>query len=146
MQGERPAWRHEAEETCLKSGAVKIGVVQAEPIEGPGMCGADFPIKVSALGEAPAMSYGDDLRPPASIPNAGSDMPRWPAGEPRSPRRPPRVAPVQSAPVHGETLRWVPGPPGVDIQREGAPMSLSPGGDAAPQASRAARSPDGLSA
>lgn len=135
MQGEREGWRHEAEETCLKSGAVKVGVVQIEPIEGPGMCGADFPLKVSALGEAsPAMSYGDDLRPPASIPNGGSDMPRWPANEPRY-APPTRVAPVQRTPavsVRGETLRWVPGPPGVDIQHVGTgpagePMQLSPG-------------------
>jgi hypothetical protein len=79
------------------------------------------------------MSYGDDLRPPASIPNGGSDMLRWPTNEPRS--APARVAPVQSAPavpVRGETLRWVPGPAGVDISHEGAgaggePMQLSPG-------------------
>src|SRR4051812_46368477 len=114
MQGGRGGCRHEAEETCLKSGADKIGAVQIEPIEGPGMCGADFPLKVSALGEAsPAMSYGDDLRPPGSIPNGGSDMPRWPAKEPRY-APPARVAPVQSAPATpvrgGETLRWVPGP------------------------------------
>src|SRR4051812_34044012 len=127
MQGERGGWRHAAEETCLKSGAVKVGAVQIEPIEGPGMCGADFPLKVSALGEAsPAMSYGDDLRPPASIPNGGSDMrsdmPRWPANEPRY-APPARVAPVQSAPagpVRGETLRWGPGPAGGDIQHDGA--------------------------
>src|SRR5690242_7643873 len=51
--GERASWRHEAEVSCLKSGAVKIGsgVVQIQPIEGPGVCGADFPLKVSALGE-----------------------------------------------------------------------------------------------
>ncbi len=96
MQGERASWRHEAEETCLKSGAVKVGVVQVDPIEGPGMCGADFPLKVSALGEAPAMSYGDDLRPPAAIPNGSSaDMPNWPPSEPRY-APPVRVAPVQS--------------------------------------------------
>jgi Extensin-like protein C-terminus len=130
LQGERPAWRHEAEETCLKSGAVQVGVVQIDPIEGPGMCGADFPFKVSALGEAPAMSYADDLRPPGAIPNAGADMPRWPPTEPRY-APPARVAPVQAAPLRGETLRWVPGPPGVDIRHEGGapagqPMSLSP--------------------
>ena len=49
MQGEREAWRHDAEETCMKSGAVTVGTVQIEPIEGPGMCGMDFPLKVSAL-------------------------------------------------------------------------------------------------
>ena len=72
--GERAAWRHEAEVTCLKSGAVKIGagVVQMQPIEGPGMCGADFPLKVALLGESTAMSYADDLRPPAGIPNASA--------------------------------------------------------------------------
>jgi hypothetical protein len=130
MDGEREAWRHDAEVACLKSGAVKIGVERVEPIEGPGMCGADFPFKVSALGEAPLMSYADDLRPPASIPNASADMPRWPTNEPR-------YAPPPSARVRGETLRWVPGPPGIDIERNGvpggAPMSLSPGGDASPQ-------------
>jgi hypothetical protein len=133
--GERAAWRHDAEVACMKSGEVKLGaaVVQIEPIEGPGMCGADFPLKVSALGEANGipMSYSDDMRPPASI--SGGDMPRWPGGDPR-------YAPVQSAPsapvqavqtmrVNGETLRWVPGPQGIVRQADGAapvgqPMSL----------------------
>src|SRR3569833_4112902 len=67
--GERASWRHEAEVSCLKSGGVKIGggVVQIQPIEGPGVCGADFPLKVSALGEGSGvpMAYGDDQRPPA---------------------------------------------------------------------------------
>ena len=69
--GERAPWRHQAEVTCLKSGAVKIGtgVVQIQPIEGPGMCGADFPLKVAALGESSAIGYADDLRPPGAIPN-----------------------------------------------------------------------------
>src|SRR5579872_4594334 len=84
--GERASWRHEAEVECLKSGAVKLGagVVRLEPIEGPGMCGADFPLKVAALGEsAPAISYADDLRPPGSIPANSAQMPRWPINEPR---------------------------------------------------------------
>src|SRR5665647_2314418 len=90
LQGERAAWRHEAEVTCLKSGTVKIGagVEQMQPIGGPGMCGADFPLKVALLGEGTAMGYADDLRPPAGIPNASAAAPRmrWgflPAGEPR---------------------------------------------------------------
>ena len=72
--GERAAWRHEAEVACLKSGAVKVGVgvEQMKPIEGPGMCGADFPLKVALLGESSAMGYADDLRPPAGIPNASA--------------------------------------------------------------------------
>src|SRR6266851_10455432 len=84
--GERASWRHEAEVACLKSGAVKIGagVVQIEPIEGPGMCGADFPLKVTALGGGAALiGYSDDLRPPGAIPNSSAAMPRWPVDEPR---------------------------------------------------------------
>ena len=86
MSGERAAWRHEAEVGCLKSGAVKLGagVVQIEPIEGPGMCGADFPLKVAALGESsPAISYADDPRPPGSVPGVATQMPRWPINDPQ---------------------------------------------------------------
>ena len=78
MSGERAPWRHQAEVECMKSGSVKVGtgVVQIDPIEGPGMCGADFPLKVSALGErSPLVGYADDPRPPGSIPNS-AQMPR----------------------------------------------------------------------
>jgi hypothetical protein len=66
----------------LKSGAVKESaeMVRIEPISGPGVCGAEFPLKVSALGE-PSSTYGfadDDLRPPANIGN----QPRWPVRQP----------------------------------------------------------------
>jgi hypothetical protein len=78
QSAEREPWRAEAEIACLKSGAVKetAEVVRIEPISGPGMCGADYPLKVAALGESSSM-YGfadDDLRPPAPIGN----QPRWP--------------------------------------------------------------------
>ena len=81
---EREPWRAEAEIACLKSGAVKESaeVVRIDPISGPGMCGADFPLKVSALGEGMG-SYGfadEDLRPPAAIGN----QPRWPVNQPPS--------------------------------------------------------------
>jgi hypothetical protein len=130
--GERAAWRHQAEVLCLKSGAVKIGygVVQLKPIEGPGVCGADFPLKVAALGESnPAIGFADELRPPASIPNASTaQMPRWPGSEPRY--APP--APVQVQPVRHETMRWVTGPPPINAPQVTAPasqpMSLSPPG------------------
>ena len=72
--GEREPWRHEAEVACLNSGTVKegAGVVRISPIDGPGMCGADFPLKVSALGEGPALGYVDDpVRPPGAVPNGG---------------------------------------------------------------------------
>src|SRR3954452_10728627 len=81
---EREPWRREAEVACLNSGTVKetTSVVRISPIEGPGMCGADFPLKVAALGEGPAMgSAGEPLPPPGSIPGASaspSSQPRWP--------------------------------------------------------------------
>ncbi len=63
---ERDAWRHEAEVTCLKSGTVKESAVliRSEPIRGPGMCGADFPLKVAALGDSAMLGYSGELRPP----------------------------------------------------------------------------------
>ena len=82
---ERAPWRREAEVACLNSGTIKEtgGLVRISPIEGPGMCGADFPLKVSALGEASALGYGDEpVRPPGSIAGAGrSAEPRWPISQ-----------------------------------------------------------------
>src|SRR5471032_98417 len=78
QSAEREPWRAEAEIACLKSGAVKetAELVRISPISGPGVCGAEFPLKVAALGEASG-SFGfadDDLRPPGTIGN----QPRWP--------------------------------------------------------------------
>ncbi len=125
--GERAAWRHQAEEACIKSGAVKQGaaVVQIEPIEGPGMCGADFPLKVAALGTSSAIGYGEEPRPPGAIRNPN------PLSEPRY-GAPVQTQPVLTRPVQGETLRWTPGPSGVERPGStapgGAPVSLSPPG------------------
>ena len=81
QSAEREPWRAEAEVACLKSGAVKesADVVRIDPISGPGVCGAEFPLKVSAFGE-PGSTYGfadEDLRPPANIGN----QPRWPISQ-----------------------------------------------------------------
>jgi hypothetical protein len=145
FMGERAPWRHQAEVECMKSGAVKFGagVVRVEPIEGPGMCGADFPLKVAALGEGgAAMSYGDDLRPPGSIPN-GSQMPNWPINEPRyTPPAP--IDRVDGQPMPAQAgqprMRWVPGPPpaarAAPMGSAGQPLELRPAGiapGAAPQ-------------
>src|SRR5689334_3208101 len=78
FQAEREPWRAEAEAACLKSGAVKesADIVRIDPISGPGMCGAEYPLKVAALGE-PSSTYGvadEALRPPGSVGN----QPRWP--------------------------------------------------------------------
>jgi hypothetical protein len=140
MDFERAPWRREAEVACLQSGAVKLGagVVQIEPIEGPGACGADFPLQVTALGEPPALGFANDLRPPARIPAASNaDIPRWPASPARYTRPPEDVpatgAPPSSAPVNGERMRWVTGPPAVDRSRAapaGEPIAITPPDDA----------------
>jgi hypothetical protein len=91
FSAEREPWRAEAEIACLKSGAVKesADIVRIDPISGPGMCGADYPLKVAALGESLG-SFGfadEDLRPPGLIGN----QPRWPI------QRPPPPAPQDSS-------------------------------------------------
>jgi hypothetical protein len=80
LWAEREPWRHEAELECINSGAVKEGPgkVRISPIDGPGMCGVDFPLKVSSLGDGGALSYDDEPRPPGVVPNAGQVPPRWP--------------------------------------------------------------------
>jgi hypothetical protein len=84
---EREPWRHEAELQCMNSGAVKEGPgkVRISPIDGPGVCGADFPLKVSSLGaDSMALGYGDELRPPGIVPGAAAQAPpRWPIAPPR---------------------------------------------------------------
>ena len=89
---EREPWRAEAEIACLKSGAVKenADLVRIDPISGPGVCGAEFPLKVAALGEGSG-SIGfadDDLRPPGNIGN----QPRWPVSPMKTCGRPARSA------------------------------------------------------
>src|ERR1700735_5624380 len=79
---EREPWRAEAEIACLKSGAVKENpdLVRIDPISGPGVGGAEFSLKVAALGET-SSGFGfpdDDLRPPGNIGN----QPRWPISQP----------------------------------------------------------------
>jgi len=131
--GERASWRHDAEVACLKSGGVKIGagVAQIQPIEGPGMCGADFPLKVAALGESSAVGYSDELRPPANVAGGSSEqVPRWPVKEPRYPAP---VQPAQSQPIGGRPIaapaRYAPAiePPEVTAPA-GQPISLNPPG------------------
>ena len=96
FMAEREDWRHEAEVQCLKSGAIResAALVRINPIDGPGICGADFPLKVAALGANSALGFADGLRPPGLIPRVGgSAQPRWP-GSPS-----PYPAPVASQPM-----------------------------------------------
>src|SRR4051794_30746949 len=93
QSAEREPWRAEAEVACLKSGAVKetADLVRINPISGPGVCGAEFPLKVAALGEGGgSFGFADELRPPAGI---GGDQPRWAISRPQPP------APGSSSPA-----------------------------------------------
>jgi|RhiMethySRZTD1v2_1073278.scaffolds.fasta_scaffold93314_1 hypothetical protein len=76
---QREPWRREAELSCIKNGTVKqsAAVTPIQAIEGPGMCGADHPFKVTMLGESSVLGYAGELRPPAAIPRA------FPVPEPR---------------------------------------------------------------
>ncbi|MFA6266789.1 MAG: extensin family protein [Pseudolabrys sp.] len=134
-QGDRAAWRGQAEAQCMQSGAVKIGsgVVRIAPIEGPGVCGADFPLKVAALGEGGA-SYGYADAPPRPPGGVGRNMPDWPASQPRY-STPAAQAPAPASynvlpPPNGAQMRWVPGPAPVNAPSEApaanAPYQLAP--------------------
>src|ERR1700678_818170 len=89
LLAEREPWRHEAELSCLNSGAVKETPerVRISAVGGGGACGIDYPLRISALGSGPALSYDDEaVRPPSAIPNASApnaSMPqRWPGASP----------------------------------------------------------------
>jgi hypothetical protein len=133
---EREPWRAEAEIACLKSGAVKENaeLVRMSPISGPGACGAEFPLKVAALGEGSG-TFGfadDDLRPPANVGNA----PRWPVGQSAPPPPPPRTpyypdggqrAPAYGTPSGGPISLSAPGvapdEDEINLPSEGRPYS-----------------------
>jgi hypothetical protein len=144
---EREPWRRDAEIACLNSGTVKETPerVRISPISGPGMCGADFPIRVTALGDSSPLGFGDEdepIRPPGGIPDAS--MPRWPAAVESSappaptsatPLPPPSRSPVASTPI--APIRPYPPAPGRPNSSApapasaGQPLSLTPPGGAA---------------
>jgi len=107
----RAPWRHDAEVACLNSGTIKEGpgIVKISPIDGPGMCGADFPLKVSALGESSALGYVEEpIRPPGSIAVASRPPePRWPISQQQQPQY------AQPRPLSGPMSLE---PPGVQSQ------------------------------
>ncbi|MEX0752521.1 MAG: extensin family protein [Xanthobacteraceae bacterium] len=154
---EREAWRHEAEVQCLKSGSVKESpvLVRVSPIEGPGICGADFPLKVVALGESPVLAFAGDLRPPGAIPNVSpAAQPRWPAAQPRyapapqsypappAPQSyPAPPAPQYNAPAYNAPPQSYPPPPPPSGAVPGQPLSLMPPGIADPNQANAMGQP-----
>jgi hypothetical protein len=63
---EREPWRRDAELACLQSGAVKEGptVTIVKAINGPGVCGADYPLQVAAIGGSARLGFADEVVPP----------------------------------------------------------------------------------
>ena len=72
---EREPWRRDAELACLQSGAVKEGptVTIVKAINGPGVCGADYPLQVAAIGGSARLGSADEVVPPQ-----GGDTPDRP--------------------------------------------------------------------
>jgi extensin-like protein len=137
---EREPWRAEAEIACLKSGAVRenADLVRIDPISGPGVCGAEFPLKVAALGESNS-SFGfadDDLRPPGNIGN----QPRWPISQPPPPQlspypaRQPAYATPSSGPISLTAPNVAPQEDEIDLPAEGEPSLQQPGARPYPDA------------
>jgi len=142
MLAEREPWRHEAEATCLGSGAVKETPerVRISAISGPGACGIDYPLRISALGDSAPLSYDDEpVRPPSSVP--GASMPQqWPGASSsavQSSALPPVPAgassPYSPYPQAGAAQPYPPPqqyqpPPSAPMAQVGQPLSLDPPG------------------
>ena len=127
LTAEREPWRAEAEKACLKSGTVKetAELVRVDPISGPGVCGAEFPLKVAALGEpGSSLGFANDLRPPGSIGN----QPRWQVGpQPYSP--PPASQPYPQSQPYSQSQGY---PAAPNVPQAGRPMPLNAPGVAPP--------------
>jgi hypothetical protein len=140
MFAEREPWRHDAEIACLNSGAVKESParVRISAISGPGMCGADYPLRVSALGESGPLGYSDEAPvPPGAIPN-GSMPQRWPVTQPSAapssgvssqqlPPLQPRASQYPSQPYPQQSYPQQAYPP-PSATAVGQPLSLNPPG------------------
>jgi hypothetical protein len=142
MTAEREPWRAEAEKACLKSGAVKetADLVRIDPISGPGACGAEFPLKVAALGEGmSSLGYADDLRPPGSIGN----QPRWPVSQQPPSTQPPSYS--SQPPSYPSQQPYQAARPSSYPEQAGAPMRLNAPGTEPPDEEDLAAAPDSAS-
>jgi hypothetical protein len=148
LLAEREPWRHEAELSCLNSGAVKETPerVRISAVGGAGACGIDYPLRISALGDGPPLSYDDEaVRPPGSIPNAaapnGSMPKRWPGASPNTVQSN-ALPPVQNAPQsypatpqpYPASQPYPTSQPYQTSQQTGQPLSLNPPGLPPPEA------------
>jgi Extensin-like protein C-terminus len=144
QSAEREPWRAEAEITCLKSGAVKesLEIVRIDPITGPGVCGADYPLKVGGFGEAAgSFSFADEVvRPSAEIGN----QPRWPVSRPPPPiASQGAAAPQASYPQPSSYPQTAAPQPGYGAPAN-APISLAPPGAAPADQDEIDLPPDGM--
>jgi hypothetical protein len=124
--GEREPWRRDAEVACLNSGAAKETPerVRISAISGPGMCGMDFPLRVSALGAGAPLGYDEEpLRPPNTIPNPAMPQ-RWPVAPPGAMPSPP----VSATPLPPLSAAPLPPPGAAPAAQIGRPLSLTPAG------------------
>jgi hypothetical protein len=147
---ERESWRHEAEVACLRSGQVKETptLVRVQPITGPGVCGADFPLKVAAIGEGSVIGYADELRPPGSIPGPRQPLAYPPPAAPTyAPLPPPQPYPAQQAypqqpyPAQAYPPQAYPQRP-PSVQPPNGPMSIYAPGVTPPEPDAAEEEPD----
>ena len=143
QSAEREPWRAEAEIACLKSGAVKENaeLVRISPISGPGVCGAEYPLKVAALGEGSgSFGFADEIcgRPAASaISRAGRSRSQPPPQAIQAYRTYPERAmrqPGYGAPSGGPISLTAPGvapqEDEIDLPPEGTPGCASRAGGA----------------
>jgi hypothetical protein len=138
---EREPWRHDAEIACLNSGAVKESParVRISAINGPGMCGADYPLRISAVGESGPLGYTDEpVIPSGSIPDAAMPQ-RWPGTpsyatppgtiQPNSVQLSTLPPPQNTAPQSYPVPQPYPPPPySLPTAQVGPPLSLDPPG------------------
>jgi hypothetical protein len=130
MIGEREPWRRDAEAACLSSGAVKESPtrVRISSIDGPGMCGISYPLKVSSLGEAAPLGYDDEPPlPPSSIPQ-GAMPQHWPVVQSGSmPQQEPAVQSSSLPPLQPAAPSLAqPGAPQYGQQQYGQPQYSQP--------------------
>ncbi len=148
--GEREAWRHDAEVACLNSGTVKDGPerVRISAISGPGICGMDFPVRVSDIGENGPLGYDDEaLRPPGAVPD-GALPQHWriqsnalpPPSPP--PSYPPQPYPPPSYNPQPYNLPVAARPTPAAASQPGTPMSLYAAGVPEPGEDDAAFQPE----
>jgi hypothetical protein len=71
---EREPWRYEAEAQCISAGMVKegAGIVRINAIRGPGVCGAEHPLKVSSFGDSMSLGYAEAVQQSSTYPSRTS--------------------------------------------------------------------------